>query len=122
MAFSKMISLIILLWILPIVNAGGQENHFQTVHAAVNRRWQDQVGKIQQSVEVVYTKQLLHILTKPPTIVVLQKTKASIYILDTCGLLLSYVGNNLIGFQVSHFLNNDFTMWNSEFGPQKQVI
>ena len=45
-----MISVILLLWILPSIHAGGQEDHFQTVRDAVIKMWQDQVDKIQQPI------------------------------------------------------------------------
>ena len=109
-----MISLIILLWILPSINAGGQD-HFQTVYDDIDKMIEDQVSKIQLPLLEVYTKTFLPIATTPPTFAVLEKTQTSIYILDTYGSLLSDVRNISVGIHLSDFMNNTFKRWNSTY-------
>ena len=102
MAFSKMLSLIVLLWILPSINAGGEEDHFQTF--AVPKMVQNLVDKIQQP-KLVYVNRYTSIVTDPPYVVVLQKTNNCAYILDTSGFLLQYVEDHSIGRLLSDFMN-----------------
>ena len=98
MAFSKMISVILLLWILPSIHAGGQEDHFQTVHDAVKKMWGDECND-----------RIVVFPVLQSTIVVLQKTNNSVYILDTGGHLLRLVCTIPIGLLLSDFMSRSYT-------------
>ena len=101
-----MVYLILLLWILPSIHAGGQEDHFQTVHDAINEMIHDQVDQILQWEEEEYNTELLKAKSNPYTTVVLQRTKSNIYILDTSGILILQVRNHLVGKELSDFIDN----------------
>ena len=117
MASTKMLSLIILLWILPYINAG-QKDHFQTVHDAIETVLQDQENKIQRPIVEPYQNKITPIITDLPTVVVLPRTNNSVYILDTSGFLLQYVQGHSVGLLLSDFmstklLTNDYMSENS---------
>ena len=103
MVFNKMISLIILLWILPSIEAGGWEDHFQTVYDAVNKKLDDQMIKIQLPIFEEYTNKYASI--DPPTVVVLQKTNNSVYILDPNASIYGYVQDYSVGLLLSDLMN-----------------
>ena len=98
MAFIKMLSLIILLWILPSINAGGQEDHFQTVHDAVSKMRKDQYDTIIDPILRVYNDRLWSLFDPTRPVVVWQKTNNSVYILDTLGFFLGTRSDHISWF------------------------
>ena len=127
-----MLSLMILLWILPSINAGraedpngilpsinagGQEDHFQAVHDAVSKMWQDQYDTIIQPIDEIYWDEIraeTRDIASPANVVVLQKTNNSVYILDTRGYLLPKVQATPIGFLLSDFMSMSYTGFDLE--------
>ena len=122
MAFTKMFSLIILLWILQSINVGGQEDHFTTVHDAVDRMLNDQMNNIENPILEVYMNKNTDFTTDAPTVVVLQKTNNSVYILDTTGSMIQTVQKDSIGHRLlSDFMNERLVFLDSrvEIGIHK---
>ena len=119
MAFIKMIYLIILLSILPSINAGGQEDHFQTVHDAVKKMYNDPVDEIVGHVLDVYVNKGASVPSGPSTVVVLQQTNSSVYILDTSGFFMPHVQDNLVGLLLSEVMT--WTMLSDGYTPETGI-
>ena len=103
-----MFSLITLFWILQSITAQGQQDHFQAAHDAVKNRLTSYDFEIQKPLVGNYIFKTDQLVTLLPTVVFLQYTNNSVYILDPSGLILSLVRKQTVGSQLSDFMNDYF--------------